>query len=272
MQEYERVKQIYIQIGNPHIAIGYANLGCQLAADVTIFDKAIAIFLSYVAELCLACGRADSFVESLLEQAENHASMSPCENDIRIRMLANIYLLRSIAEKALGRQSEALYLLSVLNKDSWVKKTEQRYLLISIHRQRVMMEQSKQGYADLLKMAVKIRNIAPLEYYRTIKRVFEFATNNGYLDSVKALMPVLLLTFVDIQNQVPALSKISLLKNLGQANGLLENYPLADKQLKCALDDAVNRGLKGQVVQINHILQGIDKKDVVGTLARREIS
>ena len=267
MQEYERVKQIYIQIGNPRTAIVYAQLGCKLLTEVTIFDSAIAIFLSYVAELCLACGQVDLLVGSLLEQAENHASKSPCESDIRIRMLANIYLLRSIAEKALGKQSEALHLLSVLNNDNWVKKNEKRYLLISIHRQRVMMEQSFQAHMDLLKIAVKIKNVAPLEYYRTIKRVFEFATNNGYLDSVKRLMPFLLCAFVDIQNQVPVLSKISLLKNLGQANGLLGNYLLAKNQLDCALDIALNKELKGQVVQINHILQGIDRKDVVGTLS-----
>ncbi len=82
----------------------------------------------------------------------------------------------------------------------------------------------------------------------------------------RSLMPELQLAFSAIQNQVPKIAAISLLKNFGQANALFGNTALAKRQLDAAVHEAQTYGLKGQVVQINRLLQAVAYGDVIGKL------
>lgn len=266
-QEYAVTKEIYLSTGNPAIAIRYAYHSCRLAKDVSVWDIEIAVFLAYAAELWIACGDVSPYVDKLLDLAEKHASKAPCRNDARIHSLANIYLLRSISEKALGNPVEAFKVLSTVSKNNWIMKNGSIRLLMPIDRQKVMMRQSLQGYIELLYSAQAIKYDDPLEYYRSMKRVFEFATNNGLHKSVKKLMPDLLKSFSVINQAVPPISKVSLLKNLGQANALLNNFPLAKIQLRAALKAAEGKKLSGQITQIHQLIDAVDQENVVGALA-----
>lgn len=266
MHEYNSVKTIYTVLGNPITAILYSDFAIALLPYLSIEDIAVAIFLSYVAELYIAHGSINPKIKSILDLAEKNAEKAPCSIHIRINVLANIYLLRSISEKALGNTVEAYNLLSATKSDKWIKSNSNDYSLVAINRQQVMMTQSFQNHIDLLKTAEKFSNISPLEYYRTIKRVFEYAINRGYKDSTIKLMPRLLLAFSYIQNSVPPIVKISLLKNLGQANAILGDKSLAIKQLNEAIKEANNKELKGQIIQIKRIIEAIKEGNAVGSL------
>lgn len=266
LKEFYITRAIYIRLGDPNVAVTYALNAGQLVDHISISDIAVAIFLSYIAELLIARGRIDSLIEPLLSISESHAAKAPCNDGLRIKVLSNIYLLRSISEKALGNTSEAYRLLLELDKSKWVRSNGNRGLLLPVHRQQVMMHQSFQQHMDILEDATRIRAEAPLEYYRTLKRVFEYATNHGYQRSVTRMMPIMLAAFAGVRHEVPLISKISILKNLGQANAMLGNTDLAKLQLESALLKAEEKDLKGQIGQIHRIREAVETGSVIGSL------
>lgn len=266
LKEYYNTKAIYIRLGDPNVAAIYGLNAGQLVDYISISDITVAIFLSYIAELLIARGQIDSLINPLLSISESHAAKAPCKDRLRIKVLSNIYLLKSISEKALGNTSEAYRLLLELDKSNWVRINSNRGMLISVHRQQVMMHQSFQQHLDILEDATRIRAEAPLEYYRTLKRVFEYATNYGYERSVARMMPIILTAYASVRHEVPLISKISILKNLGQANALLGNTDLARLQLDSALLQAKEKDLRGQIGQLNLIKEAVEAGNVVGSL------
>lgn len=266
LKEYRNTKAIYLRLGDPNAAATYGLSAMSLLDYTTIHDISIALLVSYIAELLLARGQIDPLLESLLSISEDHAARAPCSDRLRMKVLSSIYLFRSIADKALGNTCEAYRLLLELDRSNWVRRRGDRGMLLPIHRQRVMMLQSFEQHIDILDDARRIRTEAPLEYYRTLKRVFEYAINHGYERSVKMMMPFVLTAYSDVRRDEPLISKVSMLKNLGQANALLSNVGLARLQLESALLMAKNRGLKGQVAQIDRIMEAVETGSVIGSL------
>jgi len=157
---------------------------------VSFFDISIAVFTAYLAELFLAQGNANDVVNDLLNISEQNASKAPCDSELRINVLADIYLFRSINAKAQRNTSEAWYLLDEVQKSRWVKKYGNEGLFVPLTRQKVMMTQSLQQHLILLGNASNYREQNPIEYFGSIKRVFEFMTNQGHPKSVQVLKPV----------------------------------------------------------------------------------
>lgn len=267
MQEYHVAKAIYHQLGNPCFAIKYGSHACSIVHEITIYEISVANFTSYIAELIIASGMINSDVERLLEISEAHARRSPCRDDIRIKVLANVFLLKSISEKARKQQDEAYLTLERAEQDLWISEKDISLMMTPVYRQKMMMEQTAASHQKLLARALVLKHSHPLEYYRTLKRVFEFTINSGDQAMSRLLMPELQLAFSAIQNQVPKITAISLLKNFGQANALLGNSDLAKRQLDIAVCEAQAYGLNGQVVQINRLLQAVMDGNVIGKLS-----
>lgn len=267
IQEYRIAKAIYHQLGNPLFAIKYGSHACNIVHEITIYEISIANFASYMAELIIAAGVINPDVERLLEISEAHARKSPCSNDIRIKVLANVFLLKSISEKAQKKQDEAYLTLEQAETDPWISQKDVSLIMTPVYRQKMMMEQTIVSHQKLLARAAVLKYSNPLEYYRTLKRVFEFIVNSGEEAMSRSLMPELQVAFSAIQNQVPKITAISLLKNFGQANALFGNSELAIRQLDIAAREAQRYELKGQVVQINRLLQAVTDGNVVGKLS-----
>lgn len=267
IQEFHVAKTIYHQLGNPCFAIKYGSHACNLVHEITIHEISIANFTSYIVELIIAAGIINSNVDHLLEISEAHARRSPCSDDLRIKVLANIFLLKSISEKARKQQSEAYLTLEQAEQDPWIAQNDISLIMTPVYRQKMMMEQTITSHQKLLARALVLKQSNPLEYYRTLKRVFEFIVNSGEQAMSRLLMPELQIAFSAIQNQVPKITAISLLKNFGQANALLGNSDLAKRQLNIAVCEAQAYGLKGQVVQINRLLQAVTDGNVIGKLS-----
>ena len=266
MSEYSKIKTAYRRIGDPKVVLAYAvNIGEYLKL-INGCHISVAVYFAYIAELMLAQGLANDSVEEYLNIGEFHAISSPCSDSVRIKTLANIYLCRSVNQKAQNKKDYAWTILGEMGKSQWIKDNSNGGFLIPLNRQKVMMGQSHQDHVKMLENSVSYKDLFPVEYYATVKRAFEFLTNKGHVKTVEYLMPEVIRAFSKISHATSFLAKISFLKNIGQANALLGNIPLSHHQLTIALKNAEEKGLRGQIRQINNLLFALDGNNVIGAL------
>lgn len=266
LDEYRTVKAIYQNLGNPVTAMRYGVHAHQMVKEVCVSEICIGFFESYMAELTLASGHIDSTIDEYLFYAEKHARTAKCDWQLRIKALSSIYLMKSISEKAKRESDKAYMTLEEVERDPWIMKKDDLLLMTPVFRQRMMMEQTVASHMKLLERASLLKKVNPLEYFRTIKRVFEFCINSGNTVAAEKLIKEVLLAYNGIKTDVPPITKISLLKNMGQANVLFGEKELAISQLQNALRDARYYKLEGQVTQIKNLISAAHEGNVVGKL------
>lgn len=122
--------------------------------------------------------------------------------------------------------------------------------LVPLYRQDMMMQQTTRAHLHLASTAAAYREAKPIEYYRSIKRVFEFLLNRGAVRHADSIYVEYRRAFLAVCNELPPLSHISFLKNIGQYLMAKGEMATAARVMERALAEARARHLNGQVRQI----------------------
>jgi hypothetical protein len=144
--------------------------------------------------------------------------------------------------------------------------------LIPLRRQEIMMYQEISGYEQLAEDAVKYAVAQPLEYYRSLKRVFEFLLNEGGQQKAEQLYPEFKRAFGAVASKVPPISLISFMKNVGQYQMSLGNTQEASAVFARTLIEAKQRNLYGQVRQVKRLMQELESDNSRGKLVTFGVS
>lgn len=206
-----------------------------------------------VAETHLDEGKdADSLSAGLLaiETATDILGRVDMASDDLFRTRVTYALHAGVLTKALGRYEESLEWMKA-EKD-WLIGSKGLTTLdtVMLDRQEVLMRQEARGFEALLRDALAYRTIKPMEYYASIRRVFEFCLNNQRLPEASSLFPEFRRAFAAVAKALPVLSHISFAKNVGHYE-LLRGHALeAERVLSRCLLRAQALQLHGQVRQI----------------------
>lgn len=267
--EISRARALYDGSGDPRAAYlytaGYSSIGSTFPGGLV----EIAAHEAMLAELLIAQGSGEQVLNlatTHLSNAERHARTAEAPAGVRGRIISKVTLLRAIALKAMGQPDDAFHALGDYRSSSWWQESVAYADSISLVRQEVMMRGDEESYMRLLRSARSYEKIRPLEYFRTLKRVFEFATNNGLYESTVRLRPKLLSAYGAVAKATTPISKISLLKNLSQADALEGNLVQAMRRLQVSKSKASQLGLAGQLRQIGELEAAYHSGLVVGSL------
>lgn len=210
--------------------------------------------LKYHSQLLLEHASSEpDLTKALLDITDSIQILSSSKMNNSINELVSAHLIRSVLLKVLGDKDEALYSL----KDS---QHELRNLissdleLIKLRRQEQIIHQTQLSHKFLFKDANKIKGYNLIEYYSSIKRLFEFFMNNGFIENAGRIYNNFVKTFHSVQWDLPLISHLSFLKNIGQFNILIGKKNDGIRLLKVAYNKALSLKLTGQMEQLKNLL------------------
>jgi hypothetical protein len=269
--EVLRLRKSYLHHGDPGLI--YLT-GCALhgvASDTSQNILGAAVYEAFMAEMLTAQGsnyETLSLATRHLEIAERHATRTHLRQERqRARIVAKVVFLRAIVEKSLGATDTAHAILRTATHESWWPNHSDTADIIAITRQRVMMSQSLPAHIELARRARDYRVVRPIEYFRTLKRTFEILVNHQLLSTAEHLRPHVLDAYRAVEPQLPAISGISLAKNLAQLQALSGDPDLALSQLELVRKTSVTLGLHGQGRQIDELVRHIQNSELRDALA-----
>lgn len=267
--ELLRVRRFYVAFGDPRMAYlagrDLAEIGVTFPASSTV----IALYESMLAEYLIATGSSPAILldaEAHLVRAQSHAERAPASDETRVRALSKVMLLRAVVEKALGRHDASLRLIHDHRSTVWWRDHSSTPTSIALDRQWVMMTGDLEEHMALLAAARSYAEDRPLEYFRTVKRVLEFTTNLGLVESSAELKGEAIRAFSEVASISAPISRLSFLKNLAQAEGLEGNVQVARDYADAAMVSARSLGLSGQLRQLTDIREGLNAGEVRGAL------
>lgn len=123
-------------------------------------------------------------------------------------------------------------------------------LAVPLVRQEVLMRQERRSFEQLLDHAPNYSASRPREYYRTLKRAFEFELNQRDVRAAELMVPELLRAFGHCDRR-GVLDRVSLLKNLAQLFGAMGQSRRALLVLDAASTVSHRAGFNGQRRQID---------------------
>lgn len=213
--------------------------------------------LSIQGQMLLSIGKNKDLLKEAL--ANINKAIEICYNikDFSIEINKEIVkntLVQAVILKALGEFADSIKSMNENSKILLDKRGISKVELIMLQRQEIMMNQSEKGHFKLLEEVPYYKNLKPVEYYSTLKRIFEFAVNKDMYSLAIKLIPELKESFVNVKEQLPRLSHISFLKNIGHFYLNTKDSALGLKILESALIQANQLGLFGQINQINSII------------------
>ncbi|MDZ7703629.1 MAG: hypothetical protein U5L04_03985 [Trueperaceae bacterium] len=127
--------------------------------------------------------------------------------------------------------------------------------LVPLTRQEIIMFQTVDGHRSLAERAKTYALLKPVEYYRSLKRVFEFLLNRGGGEEAHRIYSEYQRAFREVDAELTAIARISFAKNIGQYHLVRGNVASAQSHLSKTLVEARNRGLYGQVRQLQRLLE-----------------
>lgn len=271
LPEIRLIRNEYKRSGNPYIVYLAAN---SVANIVKPFKGSHSSFqysqlLALMGELALAQGSHADIIHVAIYHIESAIEIvnqvdSFCNEIIAAEV--NYCLLLAVAEKVLGNHGESLSYLHAVIKHLAAKRYASELDLVPLRRQEIMMHQTIGGHRQLAEDAVQFHRLNPLEYYRSIKRVFEFLLNTGGMHEAEQIYPELKRAFTAVSFSVDPISHVSFLKNIGQYMLLRNETEQASMVLGRTLLDARRLNLQGQVRQVTHLLQELDSGNNQGKL------
>ncbi len=215
-----------------------------------------------------------SFVLGLIHKFEAQLSLESSRNfndlnialthietaieNISIRLpgeeLVSSHLIRAVVLKAKGDRDEAFYSLKS-SKQELFKSDLNPLLLIKLNRQEQMMLQTNLSHDYMFKEAINIQDISPIEYYSSIKRLFEYYMNWEQHEKRRILYPILVKSFSKIKDRLPVISKVSFMKISAQHYILEGNKELGFRLLHIALQKSLLHNLIGQTTQLMRLFE-----------------
>lgn len=167
--------------------------------------------------------------------------------------LAYNALISVVQSKASGDLSGALSqnLAGLFELNNLGAKYEDK---IALNRQLVMLRQDPNQYIELASEAIKYKDL-PLEFFGTIKRLFEWQLKTGNVRAIEQSWSLLRQAAQPATSLFSPLSKVSFLKNYGQYLLALGRHGDAASALARAKAIATRLGFSGQVRQIDTIIR-----------------
>ena len=256
----KKIKLEYRQGTNPDIILTYCiNITNELESNIKYYNSfEIAKLLSIQSQMLLAIGAS----KELLDQALNYIneSIEICYkiNEFTLdinKELVKSTLILAVVLKALGDYDAAFKTISENSSILLNKRGISKLELIPLQRQEIMMTQSDAGHKKLLSEVINYKDLAPVEYYSTLKRVFEFSMNKNMYDVAEKLIPLLKDSFKLIKNELPILSHISFLKNIAMYYLTTNEFEYGVSLLEALLIKSSDLSMIGQVNQIKALLE-----------------
>jgi len=163
--------------------------------------------------------------------------------------LVSAHLIRAVILKAQNDREDSFYSIKS-SKQELIKAGLNPKFLIKLNRQEQMMLQTNLSHEYMLTEAMSVRNVSPIEFYSSIKRLFEYYMNWNQHEKRRKLYPTLVNTFTMIKNRLPIISKISFMKISAQHHIIEGNNQLGFRLLHIALQKSLDHDLRGQSNQI----------------------
>jgi hypothetical protein len=162
----------------------------------------------------------------------------------------------AVSLKAGGAFDDSIHRLRVAAKDASAYE-----IAIPVARQEVLMFQDRRQFIELLENAPVYRHSRRREYFRTLKRFFEYALNQHDLKSAESVLPELLSAAYRLDKRFGVLEQVSLLKNIGQLLALKGQRTRARLLLASTYAVAHRADLGGQQRQITGLLNAIGHEE-----------
>lgn len=271
LPEIRNLKNEYKRMGNPSIIYLAGNSLSDVVSSMPRCNESFQFskLQSLMAEMLLSQGSdAHSLILAIhhLDIAIDVLQRVETISEHMIRTHVSYVLQLTVTYKALGHFDYALKLLDSSSKLLITGKSATPVDLVPLKRQEIMMHQTIEGHRQLLEHAVIYKKHEPLEYYRSLKRVFEFLLNNGGIRQANTIFTEFNKAFISISNQVDPISQISFMKNIGHYHLCKNEIKKASGILNEALTLASQCNLQGQVRQIIRLLQEIDTGNNIAKL------
>jgi hypothetical protein len=198
------------------------------------------------ASLLLAAGRTlDDANRALARASQAVAIARRAQSPGADLFVAEHEMVAAVALKAAGRVDESINFsrTAAAHLGSYP-------LAIPLVRQEVLMLQDHAEFERLLERAPEYRGSNSREYYRTIKRSFEFRLNHEEYRAAQDLIPELIWGYAASRRSMGVLDRVSLLKNIGHLLGVRGEFSRALAVLRLAGAVAKSAQLEGQSRQI----------------------
>jgi hypothetical protein len=258
--EVRWLRHEYKQTGNPRLIYlaGSSYTDLLKAFPATRYSFQYALLQSLLGEMLIAQGNnaetlhaAVKHIETALEIMDSVSIMS----EETLRAQVSCALLLGVARKALGEFDESLFIMRKLSKVFIDIASATEVDLVPIRRQEIMMHQTMEGHRQLAEEAVRYRTLRPLEYYRSLKRVFEYVMNNDGILEAEQIYPEFRRAFASISHMVGHISHVSFAKNVGQFLMTRGQLQAAAVVLNRSLKESRVLNLHGQVRQLEILVQ-----------------
>jgi hypothetical protein len=272
-----QLKDEYKRIGNPVLIYQAGKAVCIEIKSIQSCHSSFQYsrLQALLAEMLLASGRdsrtlliAMSHLECAIETIQR---VSTINNDV-VRAHVFYVLLLGITKKAVGCFDESLKIMNSAATSLINEGIATELDLIPLRRQEIMMYQTISGYEQLAEDAIKYAVVQPLEYYRSLKRVFEFLLNEGGQQKAEQIYPEFKRAFIAVASKVPPISLISFMKNVGQYQMSVGNTQEASAVFTRTLVEANQRNLYGQVRQVKRLIQELESDTSRGKLVTFGVS
>jgi hypothetical protein len=213
--------------------------------------------LALIAELLIAEGKDISSLmeaEHTLVSAIDILHLIPVISTDILSAHVSYALHLTVARKALGQFEAAVRGLSESKTRLQSRMGLTELDVLMLERQEVIMQQDLGAYRRLAeKSAIYVRE-RPIEYYATLKRIFEFSLNQGMIDEAVALSSEFQRSFLAVKTRLPLLSHLSFSKNMGHYLLHKGQSEKAIGVLDLCLRSSEALNFQGQRRQILHLL------------------
>ncbi len=256
------LKRLYLENGNAYLSLCAASHLQSVLRQVPSAQESFnyAMLLSFMAKMLIALGSDRNRLEEaagLVDEAEEIVHRVGTMSDELIQSLASLSLYRTVIQKALGNFDDAILNLRRARGELATRFAAHPIELTMLDRQEVIMLGYDSAYRHLIERASDYANELPVEYYSTIKRVFEYTLNKGDINSATTIAGEFKRAFRRVASRMPPLSHVSFAKNMGQFYLLSRKRERAQDVLDAALDNAVRLHLFGQQRQISWLIDDI---------------
>jgi hypothetical protein len=170
------------------------------------------------------------------------------------RMLLKTFWLKAITQKMQQQYTAAYETLRQGLEERYLQQTTTFVERIPLLRQIVLMEQNDTSYR-LLSESLGPLSSNPVEYFHSVRRLFEFYLNHRELGAADRYYREVLNAFGRARYSLQAVHVYSFYKNLYQYFHLIGQYPIASELLKRTLCGTTQLNLHGQRAQLIRLAQ-----------------
>jgi hypothetical protein len=169
----------------------------------------------------------------------------------------DLALNHAVSLKARGQSSAGITVLRSTVGDRALRRYTVEPDLMPLIRQDVMMDRSVRAHETLAEKAVEHKDANDLDYYRSVKRLFEFALNRRDVRSADRLYDELTRAYRRVAFDTPPIARVSFVKNCGQYRALARDRDGALALLAIARSAAEQNELAGQTRQIDRLAEAV---------------